>query len=64
MCQINVVVEREGKDGVETVMEGVSTLEVTETGITLNALFEEPVVLADAHIARIDFQGGVVTLTA
>ncbi len=64
MCQISVVVEQEGKDGNEKVMEGVSSLEVTEAGIVLTALFEEPVVVADAYIKKIDFQGGLVTLVS
>jgi predicted RNA-binding protein len=64
MCQISVVVEREGKDGKEKVMEGVSSLEVTKAGIVLSALFEDPVVVPDAYIRKIDFQGGLVTLAS
>ncbi len=64
MCQSSVVVERENKDGNKKVMEGVSALEVTDTGIILTALFEEPVVVPDAYIKRIDFQDGLVTLAS
>ena len=61
MCQLNVVVEQEGKQ--ETVMEAVTGLEVTEKGIILRTYFEEPMTISDAHIRSIDFLGGSVVLT-
>jgi predicted RNA-binding protein len=60
MCQINVVVEREGAE--EAVMESVTGLEVTADGIVLTTFFEEPLVVSDVHVKRIDFLGGAVVL--
>jgi predicted RNA-binding protein len=60
MCQLNVVMEREGKQ--ETLMEGVTGLEVTELGIVLRTYFEEPMTVNQASIKRIDFLGGSVVL--
>lgn len=62
MCQLNVVVEREGKR--ETVLESVTGLEVTDEGIVLSTFFEEPLVVADVRIRSIDFLGGSVLLAA
>ncbi len=61
MCQLNVVMEREGKQ--ETLMEGVTGLEVTEQGIILRTYFEEPMTVGYASIRSIDFLGGSVVLT-
>ncbi len=60
MCQINVVVERDGERN--PVMESVTGLEVTPEGIVLSTFFEEPLVVADVHIKSIDFLGGSVVL--
>ena len=60
MCQINVVVEREGKQ--DPVMESVTGLEVTMDGIVLSTFFEEPLVVPDVQIKSIDFLGGSVVL--
>ena len=60
MCQINVVVEREGNR--EPIMESVTGLEITEDGIVLSTFFEEPLVIPDVRIKSIDFLGGSVVL--
>ena len=60
MCQINVVVEREGEQ--EPIMESVTGLEVTAEGVVLSTFFEEPLVVADVSIKSIDFLGGGVVL--
>ncbi|GAB4333235.1 MAG: hypothetical protein Kow0089_01660 [Desulfobulbaceae bacterium] len=60
MCQISVVVERDGEE--EKVMENVTGLEVTEQGVVLTTFFEEPVSVTGAAISRIDFLGGTVFL--
>ncbi|MBW2328893.1 MAG: CooT family nickel-binding protein [Deltaproteobacteria bacterium] len=60
MCQINVVVEREGER--EPVMESVTGLEITADGIVLSTFFEEPLVVPDVRINSIDFLGGSVVL--
>ncbi|MCW5211086.1 CooT family nickel-binding protein [Desulfobulbus sp. N3] len=38
MCQLNVVMEREGKQ--ETLMEAITGLEVTEQGVVLRTYFD------------------------
>ena len=60
MCQLNVVVERANEQ--ETVMEGVTALEVTADGIVLNTYFEAPKLIPNVRIQRIDFLGGSVVL--
>ena len=62
MCQLNVVMEREGK--LETLMEGVTGLEVTEQEIILRTYFEEPMTIGNASIKSIDFIGGSVVLSS
>jgi predicted RNA-binding protein len=62
MCQLNVVVEREG--GRETVMESVTNLEVTEQGVVLSTYFEEPMTVNDVTVKSIDFLGGSVVLAS
>ncbi|MCI5207626.1 MAG: CooT family nickel-binding protein [Candidatus Electrothrix sp. ATG2] len=62
MCQLNVVMEREGKQ--ETLMEAVTGLEVTEQGIVLRTYFEEPLTVDNASIKSIDFLGGSVVLAS
>jgi len=61
MCQLNVVMEREGER--ETLMEGVTGLEVTDQGIILRTYFEAPLTVGNAFIKRIDFLGGSVVLS-
>jgi predicted RNA-binding protein len=60
MCQISVVMEREG--GEEKLLDNVTGLDVTGDGIVLRSFFDEPREVKNAHIARIDFLGGKVIL--
>jgi predicted RNA-binding protein len=60
MCQMNVVLEHDGKQ--EKVMENVTQLQVTGDGILVSALFEEPKLVKSARVKNIDFLGGTVTL--
>ena len=60
MCQISVVVEREGKE--EKVLDNVTRLDVVEDGVVLSTLFEEPKEVKNVTISRIDFLGGKVSL--
>lgn len=62
MCQISAVLVQGGHQ--EKIMDNVTGLEVTDKGIVLTTLFEEPKLLADARITTIDFMGGTVTLAA
>ena len=62
MCQISAVLVQDGHQ--EKIMDNVTGLEVTDKGILLTTLFEEPKLLANARITTIDFMGGTVTLAA
>lgn len=61
MCQINVVVEKNGAQ--ENVMNNVTSLEVTNNGVLLTTFFEEPLSVTDVVISKIDFLGGKVILS-
>jgi predicted RNA-binding protein len=60
MCQISVVVEREG--GQEKVLDNVTRLDVTSDGVLLSTFFEEPREVKNVLISRIDFLAGTVVL--
>jgi len=60
MCQMNVVLDQEGKQ--EKIMENVTHLEVTGEGVLVSAFFEEPKLVKSAWVKNIDFLGGTVTL--
>lgn len=60
MCQISVVVEREGQE--EKIMDNVTRLDVVEDGVVLNTFFEDPQEVRNVTIQRIDFLGGTVFL--
>ena len=56
MCQMSVVLENDGRH--EKIMENVTNLEVTEKGIQISTLFEEPKLIEAACIAN--YAAGVV----
>jgi len=60
MCQISVVVEREGEE--EKVLDNVTSLDVVADGVVLSTFFEEPKEVKNVIISRIDFIGGKVFL--
>ncbi len=60
MCQMSVVLEKDGKQ--EKIMDAVARLEVTDEGVIINALFENPQVIAGAMVKEIDFLDGMVFL--
>ena len=60
MCQISVVVEEEGSR--KKIMDGVTKLEVKDSGVVLNTFFEEPQEVNGVVISSIDFLGGSVVL--
>ncbi len=60
MCQMKVMLDKEGKQ--ELVMEDVTKLEVTEDGITVSTLFEEPKTVPGVAVQTIDFMSGILTL--
>lgn len=60
MCQISVVVARDG--GEEKLMDNVTSLDVTGGGVVLSTFFEEPKTVPNVVITQIDFLGGKVVL--
>ena len=60
MCQMSIVLEK--NNDLEKIMENVSLLEVTDAGITISTLFEEPKTVPNVVIKKIDFLEGIVTL--
>ncbi len=60
MCQMKVMLDKEGQQ--ELVMEDVAYLEVVEEGIKISTLFEEPKLIPDVAIMKIDFLSGTATL--
>lgn len=62
MCQMSVVMDRDNTR--EKLMDAVARLEVTAEGVTINALFDQPRLIAGATVKEIDFLDGVVVLVA
>ncbi|MCP5002425.1 MAG: CooT family nickel-binding protein [Planctomycetes bacterium] len=62
MCQMNVVVDKEGTQ--ELVMENVTQLEVVEEGIKVSTFFEEPKFVSGVAVKTIDFLSGKLILQA
>ena len=48
----------------EIIMENVSQLEVTDEGVKVSTLFEDPKTIPDVHVTKIDFLNGKVFLGA
>jgi predicted RNA-binding protein len=44
-------------------MEGVTLVEVLPEGLQLTTFFEEPKLVPGAHIKKIDFLSGIMTLS-
>ena len=62
MCQMNVVLDHDGEQ--EKIMDNATHLEVTDEGVLVSTLFEEPKLVKSAWVKNIDFQGGTVTLNS
>lgn len=60
MCQLKAVVERQGSR--ETVMESVTTVDVTRDGVILSTYFEEPLTLRGVRIRSVDLLNGAILL--
>jgi len=61
MCQMRIVLKQ--GDKTEVVLENAAQLQVTNDGILVNALFEEPKLIPGGVVAGIDFMQGKVTIT-
>ncbi len=62
MCQLKAVVERQGSR--ETVMESVTTVDVTADGVVLSTYFEEPLTLSGVRVRSVDLLNGFILLMA
>lgn len=60
MCQMSVVMEKDGSEKI--VMANVTRLQVSGTTIEVNAFFEEPLRLEEVSIQSIDFLAGKLVL--
>ncbi|MFA6499189.1 MAG: CooT family nickel-binding protein [Desulfurivibrionaceae bacterium] len=60
MCQMRVILEQDGNEAV--VAESASQLEVSEDGIRISTLFEEPQFIPGGVVRSIDFLKGRVTV--
>ena len=61
MCQMRVIMETNA--GSEQIMEEVTGLEVTPEGIVLSSMFDEPRLIPDSTIKKIDFMATLITLS-
>jgi len=61
MCQMRVIMETDA--GSEQIMEEVTGLEVTPEGIMLSSLFDEPRLIPDSTVKKIDFMATLITLS-
>ncbi|MGV1100638.1 CooT family nickel-binding protein [Thiovibrio sp. JS02] len=61
MCQMSIILEQDGKE--EVFLENASFLEVTEEGVRVSALFEEPRLIKGGAVRSVDFLKGRVTVT-
>jgi predicted RNA-binding protein len=61
MCQMRVIMET--NTGPEQIMEEVTGLEVTPEGIVLASLFDEPRLIPDSTVKKIDFMATLITLS-
>ena len=62
MCQMNVVLDHDGEQ--ENIMNNVTLLEVTNEGVLVSTLFEEPKLVKSAQVKNIDFLNGRVILSS
>jgi predicted RNA-binding protein len=60
MCQMRVIMETTA--GTEQIMEEVTGLEITPEGIMLTSLFDDPRLVPDSTVKKIDFMTTLVTL--
>ena len=61
MCQIRVVLEAKGEQ--ETIMEDVTKLQITQEGIVVSSLFEDPKLVPGVKVKEIDFLNNTALVT-
>jgi len=59
---MKVVFDHDGEE--ETIMSNVTLLEVTDDGVLVSTLFEEPKLVKSARVKNIDFLNGKITLNS
>jgi len=60
MCQMRIILKQ--GDTEEVVLENAALLKVTDEGILVSALFEQPKLIPHAAVSGIDFLGNKVTV--
>ena len=60
MCQMRIILKAGSSE--EVVLENAALLSVTDEGILVNALFEQPKLIQGAAVSAIDFLENKVTL--
>ena len=60
MCQMRIILKKGGSE--EIVLENAALLKLTDEGILVNALFEQPKLIPGAAVSVIDFLENKVTL--
>lgn len=61
MCQARIVLKQADTD--EVVLEDASQLDVTDKGVWVASLFDQPKLIPGAKVLSIDFLSGMVILT-
>jgi len=61
MCQMKIILKQGENE--EIVLENASTLDVTDKGVTVSAMFENPILIQGGTVRSIDFLNGRVMLT-
>ena len=60
MCQMKIILKQGDKE--EVFLENASSLEVTDKGVTVSAMFEPPKTIQGGEVHSIDFLSGRVTV--
>jgi len=61
MCQMKIILKQGDRE--EVVLENASILEVTDKGVMVSAMFEQPKMIPGSEVSSIDFLNGRVTVT-
>ena len=61
MCQMKIILKQAESE--EVVLENASILELTDKGVMVSAMFEQPKLIPGAEVSYIDFLNGRVTVT-
>ena len=60
MCQMKIILKQGARE--EVILENAASLDVSDLGVTVSALFEQPHLIPGAEVRSIDFLSGRVTV--